>query len=103
MLTLVASMVMAAVACGPVETHKLTRTGEPVDPATLATEAKKSFSVDGAQISVDGQRSASAVSSTQDTGVDNACYGWCTQNYCECRGDLGCCIAGCTACWEVLE
>lgn len=92
---------MTVVACGPVEEHKMTRSGQEVNEALPTTGAKKGFAVDGAQISVDGQRPASLAAPGKVKQADmDTCSGWCTDNYCECTGSYDCCSAGCDFCME---
>jgi len=34
---------------------------------------------------------------------DLTCSGACNATTCVCSGDFNCCVAGCTACWQVLD
>lgn len=73
--------------------HNFTRDSSggaiPVDSA-LVDESSFSESFDRAEQNVVAADSAS-------------CSGACNATTCVCSGDLDCCIAGCIACWEVVN
>ncbi|WP_309891094.1 hypothetical protein [Archangium sp.] len=97
-----AAAMMALVGCGGVETeqHELTRAEEKASPAALASQETRDFSSNGQSTQVEGQVSASRAASES---LADSCSGWCNATTCSCTGSFDCCVAGCSACWGVLD
>ena len=47
--------------------------------------------------------SKSESAATEVDGQAVACFGVCDANTCVCSGDFDCCLAGCIACWAVVD
>ncbi|ATB34701.1 hypothetical protein CYFUS_000108 [Cystobacter fuscus] len=95
-------VMMSVVGCGGVEAeqHELSRPGEQVGTAALASQQSRGFISDGQNTQVEGQVSAQQV---QQATLAETCSGSCNATTCSCYGSYECCLAGCVACWEVLD
>lgn len=83
-----------------------------VNCASGPDESAHNFTRDssGAAIPVDSSFVDDDFSESFERGEQNlisadsvSCSGACNATTCVCSGDLDCCIAGCVACWEVVN